>query len=169
MGTRRGAGSLVRVGVLLGMSALFWGACAGPESTASGEGGWLRGTPDEKFDVVARQLRGFDMAMIETDYRYQHLYWAGEDQNWGAATYQVTKIETTIRNALERRPKRAPTAEAFLKNDLPPIKDAITGRNQALFRQRFTALTTACNACHVAEQVPFFVVRAPTVRIAPGP
>jgi hypothetical protein len=41
---------------------------------ASGEGGWLAGTVDDKFDTVAKQLRRFDMAMVETGYRYSELH-----------------------------------------------------------------------------------------------
>src|SRR3990172_1626023 len=65
---------------------------APPAATASGEGGWLAGTVDEKFDTVAKQLRGFDMAMVETGYRYTEFHWAVRDRNWGYADYQIKKI-----------------------------------------------------------------------------
>jgi len=62
---------------------------APPTVSASGEGGWLAGTVDQKFDTVAKQLRGFDMAMVETGYRYTELHWAVQDRNWGYADYQI--------------------------------------------------------------------------------
>jgi hypothetical protein len=40
------------------------------DSQPVGEGGWLQGNTNEKFEVVARQLRGFDLAMVETGYRF---------------------------------------------------------------------------------------------------
>lgn len=51
--------------------ALAWGVAGcqpapTQEAVASGEGGWLAGTVDDKFNAVAKQLRGFDMAMVET-------------------------------------------------------------------------------------------------------
>jgi hypothetical protein len=71
---------------------------------------WIRGDIDQRFAIVAKQLRGFDAAMVETGYRYGELYWAGEDRNWEYAAYQLEKIETAIANGLERRPKRAASA-----------------------------------------------------------
>jgi hypothetical protein len=101
--------------VIAGLLACALAACAQPPAaTASGEGGWLAGTTDEKFDTVAKQLRGFDMAMVETGYRYNELYWAAQDSNWGYAEYQVLKIRTAVENGLERRPNRAKSAETFL-------------------------------------------------------
>ena len=41
------------------------------ENKPVGADGWLKGDESEKFETVARQLRGFDMAMVETGYRYQ--------------------------------------------------------------------------------------------------
>jgi hypothetical protein len=49
---------------------------AGP----AGPGGWLQGDEQEKFNTVARQLRGFDMAMLETGYRYTELYFTKAGQ-----------------------------------------------------------------------------------------
>ena len=75
----RSARSLVVLILTLGSIA----ACTqSPPATASGEGGWLAGTADQKFDTVAKHLRGFDMAMVETGYRYSEVYWAAQDSNW---------------------------------------------------------------------------------------
>lgn len=79
--------------------------------TGTGDAAWLSGTVNERFDAVARHLRGFDMAMVEVGYRYTELYWAGQDGNWPYATYQLDKIETAMANGLERRPKRAASAK----------------------------------------------------------
>ena len=57
-------------------------ACTPEENTeAVGQNGWLKGTPNEKFDEVAHQLQGFSRTMKEVGYRYQELYWAGKDMN----------------------------------------------------------------------------------------
>ncbi len=52
--------------------------------------------------------------MVETGYRYQELYWEGQDQNWDYAGYHLNKIKIAIENGLERRPKRAKSTENFL-------------------------------------------------------
>jgi hypothetical protein len=135
-----------------------------PPATASGEGGWLAGTADQKFDTVAKHLRGFDMAMVETGYRYNELYWAAQDGNWGYAQYQIQKIRTAVENGLERRPKRAASAETFLKIVLPAVEDAIVRRDASLLRERLATLRSTCNTCHEAEKVEFVHVGEPQVR-----
>lgn len=45
------------------------------------EGSWIKGIKKEQIEIIGRQFRGFDMAMVETGYRYQELYWAGKDKN----------------------------------------------------------------------------------------
>lgn len=138
-------------------------------SVPASEAWLLSGTNEERFARVARQLRGFDVAMVETGYRYGELYWAGQDGNWDYAKYQLDKIRLAVRNGLERRPKRGPSAQ-ILENVLPEIEQAIAAKDPSLFAQRFEALTATCNACHQAEQVAFFHVQRPTVRSAPiGP
>lgn len=138
-------------------------------SNAPSEGAaWLlSGTNDERFTRVAKHLRGFDVAMVETGYRYGELYWAGQDQNWDYAKYQVEKIRTAIRNGVERRPRRAQSAQ-MLEGALPGVEEAIIARDPALFTERFNVLTTTCNACHQAERVPFVHVRPPSVRMSPA-
>jgi hypothetical protein len=132
--------------------------------TAVGEGGWLAGTADGKFETVAKHLRGFDMAMVETGYRYNELYWAAQDANWGYAEYQVLKIRTAIENGLERRPKRAKSAETFLTIVLPSVEEAIKQRDAELLRERMGPLRSTCNSCHEDEQVEFIRIGEPQVR-----
>jgi hypothetical protein len=135
-----------------------------PAATASGEGGWLAGTVDDKFNTVAKQLRGFDMAMVETGYRYNELYWAGQDDNWGYADYQAKKIRTAVENGLERRPKRAKSAETFLTIVLPAVEEAIAKHDGTLLKERLVTLRSTCNTCHEAEKVEFVHVGEPQVR-----
>ena len=140
---------------------------AGTAAPSEGEAWLLSGTSDERFARVARHLRGFDVAMAETGYRYGELYWAGQDRNWDYAKYQIEKIRTAVRNGVERRPKRGPSAQ-MLEGALPGVEGAITARDPALFVERFNVLTATCNACHQAERVPFVHVRPPSFRTSPA-
>lgn len=140
--------------------------CAPADDEPVGEGGWLAGGTQQKLNTVSKHLRGFDMAMVEAGYRYGELHWAGEARNWPYADYQVQKIRTAIENGLERRPKRAASAQTFLSIVLPAIADAVKQQDYAAFRQRFDAMTSACITCHEAEQVAFVHVAKP---VTPSP
>lgn len=105
--------------------------------------------------------------MVETGYRYQELYWAGQDENWEYADYQLEKIKIAIENGLERRPKRAKSAEHFLTSVLPEMKKSLQSRDTVIFNENFQTTTINCNSCHAMEKVPFFSVQISTKRQSP--
>lgn len=161
---------MTRVIFVLMIVLIMVGACNERDNRnkkGSGPGAWLEGSEDEKFDKVADQLRGFDVAMVEVGYRYQELYWAGTDANWEYADYQVEKIRVAIEKGLERRPKRAKSAEFFLKEALPAMEKVVKQRDTVAFLEGMKVLTASCNACHAMEKVPFFAVKVPTDRQSP--
>jgi hypothetical protein len=128
------------------------------------EGDWIKGTESEKIKTIEKQFRGFDNAMVETGYRYQELYWAGQDTNWEYAKYQLDKIKIAIENGLQRRPLRAKSAEYFLTDVLPAMQQSVDSRDTTKFNKGFLVLTTNCNNCHAMEKVPFFTVKPPIER-----
>jgi hypothetical protein len=137
-----------------------------PSLARPGGQGWLQGSVDERFALVARHLRGFDMAMVEVGYRHVELYWAGQDRNWGYAAYQLGKIETAVANGVQRRPKRAASAR-MLDGVVASVREAIDAGDAEAFERAFSALTATCNACHQAEDVAFMTVETPTQRLSP--
>jgi hypothetical protein len=87
-----------------------------------------------------------------------------QDGNRGYADYQVKKIRTAVENGLERRPKRAKSAETFLMITLPALEQAIAKRDGALVKERLATLRSTCNTCHEAEKVEFVLVGEPQTR-----
>jgi hypothetical protein len=116
--------------------------------------------------MVSQHLRGFDMTMVETGYRYAELYWAGADRNWGYAEYQLDKIRQTVELGIQRRPKRAASARLFLDTAVPALQRALDGKDPAAWDRQFTFFTAACNVCHAMEQVPFIAVHPPEQRLS---
>ncbi|WP_211231619.1 hypothetical protein [Eisenibacter elegans] len=131
------------------------------------QGEWITGNPETQIQTIERQFRGFDHAMVETGYRYQELHWAGEDQNWDYAQYQIEKINLTLKQGFERRPLRQASAETFMTIGLPAVEKAIAAKDTAVFREEMRNLTLQCNACHAMEKVAFFHVALPEKRISP--
>ena len=132
-------------------------------------GGWLKKMPaDKQIEAIDRQLRGFDMAMFEVNYRYTEMYFAGIEGNWDYALYTGEKIAWAIQNGFERRPKRRANAEEiFFKEAFPQVLEAIRKKDIALFKDRVDALRGACNACHTAEKVGFIHVGIPSIKQTP--
>ena len=135
-----------------------------PRDSIPYELAWLaEGSTEQRFLKVARHFRGLDQAMIEIGYRYEELYWAGRDANWPYAVYQLQKIRLTLANAVERRPRRAPSA-LMLDPPLADLERAAAGKDESAFAARFRALTETCNGCHAAEKVEFMRVTPPSER-----
>ena len=132
--------------------------------------GWLRSTPaDKQMDAIDRQLRGFDMAMVEVGYRYTEMYFGAMEGNWDYALYTGEKLAWAMENGFERRPKRRPNGEAIFLKGGPygQLIEAIKKKDLTLFKQRFDVLREACNACHAAEKVAFIRVGIPTYKQTP--
>lgn len=127
---------------------------------------WLNVPDNEKFKVIEKQFRGFDKTMMEVGYRYNELYWAGEDKNWELAKYHIEKIEHTIKLGAERRLKRKENAQMIFPI-LIDLKSQVSSKNQKAFRENYRILRQTCNACHHAENVSYFNVEVPTVRLSP--
>jgi cytochrome c556 len=154
--------------IMLLTGALLAG-CNTDNQRSANDDGWLTSIEDERerIDAIQRQFRGFDMAMVETGYRYVELYWAGQDENWDYAVYQLEKMRLAIEDGLERRPPRAASAQPFLHNVLPEMEEALEAEDIEVFNEKFNILTQECNACHSAEQVPYFEVHPPEQRLSP--
>lgn len=151
--------------LVLSASLTLAGCASAPlPPPAPEEAGWLLDRQgDERFVRIAAHLRGLDVAMAETGYRYAELHWAGVDRNWDLASYQLGKIELALARGVERRPKRAASAAMF-EGPVAVLKQALTTRDGAAFDQGFVALTATCNACHEAEKVGFMRVVPPPTR-----
>jgi hypothetical protein len=131
------------------------------------QGDWIKGSEKEKLATIERQFRGFDNTMVEVGYRYQELYFAGQDQNWEYANYQIDKIKQALGHGFERRPKRAPSGQYMYNEIIPEMKKAIATHKKETFEEAFEILTANCNNCHAMEKMPFFTVYKPTIRQSP--
>ena len=131
---------------------------------------WLLETNSsaEKFKKIQRQLRGFDLAMVEVGYRFNTLYFAIKDKNYPLAHYQLDKIKKAIDNGVERREKRKKNSKAmFLDRQYKSMKIALDKKDEKLIAKAYQETKQMCNACHIAERVPFIEVIDPEYRWQP--
>lgn len=160
----------VALGALLGFTAARANApdrAGAAEPAGPAAPSWIRGGADERFAQVENHLRGLDVAMAEIGYRYTELFFAVQDRNWDYAEYQMGKIELVLKLAIERRPKRAASATAFLAEDWPAVQAGVRSRQADPATEALDRLRTACMKCHVSEQVPYFTLRTPERRLTP--
>ncbi len=145
-------------------------ACDQPQQKEVIEGNWIQGTEKEKIKTIEKQFRGMDKAMIEIGYRYQELYWGGQDENWEYATYQLKKIRKALILGLQRRPNRAESATHFLEYVIPEVEKAIKTKSPKIFNDKFEMMRVNCTNCHAAgtiESYPTFTIQIPVDRQSP--
>jgi hypothetical protein len=142
-------------------------ACAGAPPSGPARESWLKPADAEKFHQIESQLRGFDITMMEVGYRFTELYWAGQDRNWAYAKYQAEKIGHVIRLGIERRPKRAASAQPFLSEEVPAILQAVEKKTVPDFQAGIERLRASCMRCHVLEKLPDFTLEFPEHRMSP--
>ena len=149
---------------LLSLKLLF------AENNYSTSSEWLMetNTTQDKFKKIQTQFRGFDLAMVEVGYRFNSFYFALKDKNYPLANYQFDKIKKAIENGIERRPKRAKNSKSiFLETQYLSMKKALEKENSKEIWNEFNTTKQSCNACHVAENVPFIHVIDPEYKWQP--
>ena len=125
---------------------------------------WMGETLQEILEKIEGQFGGFSGTMVEVTYRYKELYWAGQDENWEYALYQIEHIEEALEQGFMRRPEREASAQQFVNQSLPEIEGFAKEGDKEAFLVSFTELAAACNTCHNMEEVEFMVVDIPKVR-----
>ncbi len=116
---------------------------------------WMGQQMKEILDNIEDQFGGFDQAMMETGYRYNELYWAGQDENWGYAEYQIDKIISSMERGFVRRPDREASSKQFVDQAYPALRSTIENEDKEAFNEEFVGFASSCNTCHAMEDVPF--------------
>lgn len=157
--------------LLLTTCLLFLVSCADVKIEQEHEvaqGEWIKGTEEEKLEIIEEQFGGFSTTMVEVAYRYQEMYWAGQDENWEYADYQLEHIEEAMEEGFVRRPSRERAAKHFMTYTIVEMDKAIKSENLDNFNEKFEQMRVDCKSCHNMEKVPFIDVTIPTLRAVPS-
>ena len=135
-----------------------------PQTERTYQGEWLGGEPQEIIAEIEHQFAGFSQTMWETAYRYQELYWAGVDDNWEYADYQLEHILEALEQGFVRRPDREASSAQFVNQSSPALLETIEAGDREAFLDQFSVFTATCNTCHAMEDVAFITIVVPEVR-----
>ena len=155
---------------LILLLTLLFSSYLSAENNYSTKSNWLleTKTDEQKFKAIQKQLRGFDLAMVEVGYRFNGFYFAIKDKNYDLAHYQWDKINKAITNGVQRRPARRSNSETFfLDSQYKTMKAALNKKDERRIRQEYEQTKQLCNTCHAAERVPFIEVVDPKQRWQP--
>ncbi|MFI5132645.1 MAG: hypothetical protein ACHQFX_21760 [Chitinophagales bacterium] len=101
------------------------------------------------------------MSGIQT--HHAKLWFAGQNQNWALADFEIHEIEESlddIRKFCSDRPEVK--VIAMINSPIDSVSNAIQQKDLQLFKSSFILLTNTCNNCHKATDHSFNVVTIPS-------
>lgn len=120
-----------------------------------------------KIDSLEQKLNdsykpGFGAFMSGIQAHHSKLWFAGQNQNWKLANFEINEITEAIGD-IEKYETERPESKLIkmIRPAIDSINSAIKQKNQDQFKRSFTFLTNTCNACHQAASFGFNVVKIP--------
>jgi hypothetical protein len=105
---------------------------------------------------------GFGEFMSGIQAHHSKLWFAGQNENWKLADFEVHEIMEAIENIQKFQTERKESQIIDMINPaLDSVNNAIQQKNPALFKSNFFLLTNTCNECHKATNFEFNVVKIP--------
>lgn len=147
--------------VLLAATAaiLFW-SCNAPDQSSQS----LQRKIDSLQALINSTYKpGFGEFMSGIQVHHNKLWFAGINQNWKLADFEINEIKESLDDIKTYCTDRPETRSiGMIDEPLQSIANAIKQKNEAQFKSGFKVLTTTCNTCHQATQHEFNVITIPS-------
>lgn len=152
------AGSLTLAGFAIGYPAL------GAAPTAAPAGGGLT--------ILDFKPAMDDLMTMLIQPRHMKLYYAGQQQNWTLAAFELNELGGALRRIGQTIPKyRNFSVDATVASIFGPkimaMNAAINSHNLGQFNSAYADLTVGCNTCHEGMEHPFLVMKVPDAQNFP--
>ena len=105
---------------------------------------------------------GFGEFMGTIQVHHAKLWFAGKNENWKLADFEIHEIEETV-DAIRKYHTARSESKMIVMLDpaLDSVEHAIQQKNVSRFESGYTLLTSTCNNCHRATGYEFNVVKIP--------
>lgn len=105
---------------------------------------------------------GFGEFMSGIQAHHSKLWFAGQNENWELAQFEIDEIKESLDDIRKYETDRKESQLIPMINPaLDSIGNAVHKKDIQAFKRSFVFLTATCNACHVAAEHQFNVVRIP--------
>lgn len=106
---------------------------------------------------------GLGEFMLAVQTHHAKLWFAGINENWPLADFEIGEIRETLDNAIEYLPERTETKDIpIIYPSLDSLLVSVKTKSLSAFTKNYRALTQTCNACHKAVPFDFNVIKTPT-------
>ena len=105
---------------------------------------------------------GFGEFMTGIQAHHSKLWFAGQNENWKLADFEVHEIIEAIEDIQKYQTERKESKMIGMINaPLDSVTHAIDQKNSAMFKSSYTLLTNTCNSCHRETDFDFNIVKIP--------
>ena len=105
---------------------------------------------------------GFGEFMSSVQIHHNKLWFAGQNQNWKLADFEIHEIMESIEDIKQYQTEREESKKIdIIIPALDSVMQAIDQKNITLFNSSYILLTNTCNSCHRATKFEFNVVKVP--------
>lgn len=112
---------------------------------------------------------GFGEFMGTVQAHHAKLWFAGINENWELADFEVDEIVETVESVQKYQSEREESQKIdMIFPALDTVKMAIQQKDPELFKSSFTGLTNTCNNCHHSTDFEFNVVKIPDTNPFPN-
>jgi hypothetical protein len=117
---------------------------------------------EKKFEDAKPYKPGFGEFMTNIQIHHAKLWFAGKNQNWKLAEFEINEIKESFYDLKTFQPERVETKLIpMISVPLDRVDSSIQKRNPALFKSSFVYLTNTCNDCHEAAHFEFNKIKIP--------
>ncbi len=124
----------------------------------------LQNRVDSLEDKLSETYKpGFGEFMSNIQAHHAKLWFAGQNNNWKLADFEIHEIMEAIENIQKYQTEREESQKiGMIAPALDSVNDAIEQKNNELFKSSYSLLTNTCNSCHRATNFEFNVVKNPS-------
>ena len=121
-----------------------------------------------KIDSLQQQLSrtykpGLGEFMLGIQLHHAKLWFAGQNQNWPLADFEIHEIKESLDAINEFCQERSEVkAIGMINAPIDSVVNAVQQKNIQSFKNSFILLTNTCNSCHRSTDHAFNIVTIPT-------
>lgn len=115
---------------------------------------------EQKFSNTYKP--GFGEFMSGIQVHHAKLWFAGQNQNWELASFEINEIEESLSNIKKYCTDRPETKLiTMIDQPIDDLSSAIKSKDLVQFKNSYILLTNTCNSCHQSTSHAFNVITIP--------
>lgn len=117
---------------------------------------------DAKGEPPKSYKPGFGEFMTSIQIHHAKLWFAGQNENWALADFEIHEIEEGIEDIQRYQSARPESKELPMINpELDSVLSAIDQKDKLAFDRTYNLLTHTCNTCHKVTNHGFIQIKIP--------